>query len=76
MGKILDKLENEKSNFLIISTPPKQVVFNDYKTNKTYRHQLFLIEGHMLIAILDKNIATIIPYSPVQRKSRLRTKYH
>ena len=50
-----DKLKD--TNFLIVSTTPKQIIFNDYKTSKTYEHQVFTIEDEMLDALIDKYIA-------------------
>jgi hypothetical protein len=52
-----DKLKDEDTNFLIVSTTPKQIIFNNHKTSKTYGHQVFTIEDEMLDALIDKYIA-------------------
>ena len=57
-----DKLTDEDTNFLIMPAlrglyEEKQVVFNDYKTSKTYGHQVFTIENDMLNGLIDKYVA-------------------
>ena len=50
------RLESKCDNYLIISTYPKQIVFNDYKTYKTYGQQIFDIDDDDLNNIIDSYI--------------------
>lgn len=51
-----EKLEDHKNNYLIISTNPKQIIFNNYKTNKTHGQQSFYINDTYLNNIIDEYI--------------------
>lgn len=51
----IDDLNN--NNFLIINTEPKQIIFNDYKTKKYYKKQIFNIPNDLNIFI-DEYIKT------------------
>ena len=51
-----EKLRDSATNFLIISTSPFQVVFNDYKTYKKYGHQVFDIDDPYLNEIITQYI--------------------
>jgi hypothetical protein len=51
-----EKLEDPKNNYLIISTNPKQIIFNNYKTNKTHGQQSFNINDTDLNNIIDEYI--------------------
>ena len=44
------------NNYLIISTNPKQIIFNNYKTNKTHGQQHFNILDTDLNNIIDEYI--------------------
>ena len=48
--------QSDDTNFLIVSTSPKTIVFNDFKTLKTYGKQDFPIEDKTLDDIIDKYI--------------------
>jgi hypothetical protein len=50
------KLESKCDNYLIISTYPKKIVFNNYKTYKTYGQQIFDIDDEDLNNIMDSYI--------------------
>lgn len=50
-----DKLIHPVNNYLIISNP-KRVIFNNYKTSKTYGQQTFNIDDKNLNNILDEYI--------------------
>ena len=52
------KLNNNKTNYLIISTTPKQLIFNNYKTYKTYGQQIINIENEYLNNMIDEYIKT------------------
>ena len=46
-----DTTKLNKNNYLIISTAPKQIIFNDYKTDRKYGKQIFNIpqDSHQVI---------------------------
>ena len=52
----INKLNNENENYLIINTNPKQVVFNDYKTDRKYGKQVFNIPDD-LNQVINKYIS-------------------
>ena len=53
----INKLKkSDDTNFLVISTNPKIIVFNDFKTIKKYGKQDFPIEDKTLNDIIDKYI--------------------
>ena len=49
-----DKLKDPNDNYLIISTIPKRVIFNNYKTYKKYKQQDFNIDDMELNNIIDE----------------------
>ena len=51
-----EKLKDDSTNFLIISTSPFQVVFNDYKTYKKYGQQIFELDDPNLNEIITQYI--------------------
>lgn len=51
----VNKLNNDDTNFLIISVNPFKVIFNDYKTSTTYGQQVFNIPNE-LSSIISKYI--------------------
>ena len=51
-----EKLKHPVDNYLIISTTPKRIIFNNYKTSKTYGQQDFEIDDRNLNNILDAYI--------------------
>lgn len=51
-----EKLNDPLNNYLIISTNPKQIIFNNYKTNKTHGQQHFNILDTDLNNIIDEYI--------------------
>jgi uncharacterized protein YheU (UPF0270 family) len=51
-----EKLEDPENNYLIISTKPKRIVFNNYKTDKKYKQQIFNIDDKDLDNIIDTYI--------------------
>lgn len=51
-----DKLKDLNNNYLIISTQPKRIIFNNYKTYKTYKQQEFNIDDIELNNIIDEYI--------------------
>ncbi len=50
-----EKLKDDSTNFLILSTPFK-VVFKDYKTYKKYKQQVFELDGPNLNEIITQYI--------------------
>jgi len=52
----INKLNNENENYLIINTNPKQVVFNNYKTDRKYGKQVFNIPDD-LNQVINKYIS-------------------
>ena len=50
-----EKLKDDSTNFLILSTPFK-VVFNDYKTYKKYKQQVFELDDPNLNEIITQYI--------------------
>lgn len=51
-----EKLKDPLNNYLIISTNPKQIIFNNYKTSKTHGQQHFNINDTDLNNIIDEYI--------------------
>lgn len=51
-----EKLNDPSNNYLIISTNPKQIIFNNYKTSKTHGQQYFNILDTDLNNIIDEYI--------------------
>jgi hypothetical protein len=51
-----DTTKLNEENYLIISTSPKKVIFNDYKTDRTYGKQIFEIPAN-LDNIINKYIS-------------------
>jgi hypothetical protein len=51
-----EKLKDPINNYLIISTNPKRIIFNNYKTYKTYGQQDFNIDDKDLNNIIDEYI--------------------
>lgn len=51
-----DILNDHLNNYLIISTNPKQIIFNNYKTSKTHGQQIFNINDNDLNNIIDEYI--------------------
>jgi hypothetical protein len=51
-----EKLKDPLNNYLIISTKPKQIIFNNYKTSKTHGQQHFNILDTDLNNIIDEYI--------------------
>lgn len=51
-----EKLNDPLNNYLIISTNPKQIIFNNYKTSKTHGQQYFNILDTDLNNIIDEYI--------------------
>ena len=51
-----NKLDDPANNYLIVSTTPKQIVFNNYKTSKKYGQQEFTIDDKELDNIINEYI--------------------
>ena len=51
-----EKLKDDSTNYLIISTSPFKVVFNDYKTYKKYKQQVFELDDPNLNEIITQYI--------------------
>ena len=51
-----EKINDPSNNYLIISTNPKQIIFNNYKTSKTHGQQYFNILDTDLNNIIDEYI--------------------
>jgi hypothetical protein len=51
-----EKLNDPSNNFLIISTKPKRIIFNNYKTDKSYGQQIFNIDDEDLDSLIDNYI--------------------
>jgi hypothetical protein len=51
-----EKLKDPSNNYLIISTKPKKIVFNNYKTDKKYKQQIFNIDDKDLDNIINTYI--------------------
>jgi hypothetical protein len=51
-----ENLNDPSNNYLIISTKPKRIVFNNYKTDKKYKQQIFNIDDKDLNNIIDTYI--------------------
>jgi hypothetical protein len=51
-----EKLKDDSTNYLIISTSPFKVVFNDYKTYKKYKQQVFELDDPYLNEIITQYI--------------------
>jgi hypothetical protein len=53
-----DKLKDDVNNYLIVSTAPKRIIFNYYKTYKTYGQQDFNIDDKYLDDIINEYITS------------------
>ena len=53
-----NKLNDSTDNYLIVSTNPKRIIFNNYKTYKTYGQQDFTIDDYELDALINEYIVS------------------